>query len=688
VWRICAILPGSWALANLFRVYRVMWNFAWTIDDNVRFKELGVVPDWEFSGREHFERMKNEPGGAIILTAHMGSYDLGAQLFAQISKRPIVMVRAPEIDPQTRQYESAAGDAGVAEDRLQHAREQARARSAARAATRRDHRDSGRSRDAGDLDASGHAVRPQDEQFPRVRSRCRWPRAPIYPLFIVRLGRRSYRLVVGAPFQVERTRDRAEGFARAVTQWTRELEMVVRDAWFQWYTFAPFEKHRANRRRRREARARTGRRALVAVAVPLRAVPAVRVRADEARETGARGRVAGHRPQSESDRARCCRRGRQRRWPATRPERCSRRGRCRSRCSRAFPSQSRVSRFRSSRSASAAAPRVQHPLHSFVLMSLLIAAALYFALAIVDPFRRVAVPRRSGAERNRGWNRVFVARQHRGDGGRRGRNHIRALILAFAVVAPLALIALWPYSPLAGIGVLALSHALLLYPTLRPNVQWLGPVITASRRRAGTVADDRRWAVRGHARGARLVRQARGEGDVLRQRILANARGLAREIVRRGHTLANHSHTHPQATFWCLPPGRVANEIDACSCVLTSITGEKPRWFRAPVGMKNFTVHPALQRRGMRSSAGPRADSTRSVRCARDRPPHPPHLRPARSSFCIRAAHHSLRVLEHVIVAMKERGYAFVVRRTSNSVILSRVALSSEPRRRTPADGT
>ena len=65
-------------------------------------------------------------------------------------------------------------------------------------------------------------------------------RVPIYPLFIVRLGRRNYRTIVGAPFDVQRTRDRSEGFEKAVAQWTRELEHVVRDAWFQWYTFQPF----------------------------------------------------------------------------------------------------------------------------------------------------------------------------------------------------------------------------------------------------------------------------------------------------------------------------------------------------------------------------------------------------------------------------------------------------------------
>jgi phosphatidylinositol dimannoside acyltransferase len=243
---LSAILPGSWAIANLFRVYRVMWNFAWTIDDNVRFKELKVVPDWEFVGREHFERLKNEPGGAIILTAHMGSYDLGANLFAQISKRPIVMVRAPEIDPQTRQYEESrlATAEALKVDFSTRANELAI--------------DLLHALQRGELIAiQGDRVTPGISTLPATLfgkktilpagpfALSMAARVPIYPLFIVRLGRRSYRLVVGAPFDVERTRDRAATFERAVGRWTAELEAVVREAWFQWYTFAPFAKKEA-----------------------------------------------------------------------------------------------------------------------------------------------------------------------------------------------------------------------------------------------------------------------------------------------------------------------------------------------------------------------------------------------------------------------------------------------------------
>ena len=241
-----AILPGSWPLANLFRAYRVMWNFAWTIDDNVRFKELRVVPDWEFVGREHFDRMRNDPGGAIILTAHMGSYDLGAHLFAQISKRPIVMVRAPEVDPQTREYEEAhiAAPETLKIDFSTRANELAL--------------DLLHALQRGEIIAiQGDRVTPGITTLPatlfgRKTSIPAGPfalsmaaRVPIYPLFIVRLGRRSYRLIAGPPFSVERTRDRAASFETAVAQWTHELERVIRNAWFQWYAFAPFSEEDA-----------------------------------------------------------------------------------------------------------------------------------------------------------------------------------------------------------------------------------------------------------------------------------------------------------------------------------------------------------------------------------------------------------------------------------------------------------
>jgi peptidoglycan-N-acetylglucosamine deacetylase len=74
---------------------------------------------------------------------------------------------------------------------------------------------------------------------------------------------------------------------------------------------------------------------------------------------------------------------------------------------------------------------------------------------------------------------------------------------------------------------------------------------------------------------------------------------LVEEIVRRGHTLGNHTHTHPQTTYWCAGGARTGREIDRCSEAIRARTGSAPRWFRPPVGLKSLALHPALAARGL-----------------------------------------------------------------------------------------
>jgi len=223
---------------------------------------------------------------------------------------------------------------------------------------------------------------------------------------------------------------------------------------------------------------------------------------------------------------------------------------------------------------------------------------------------------------------------------------------------------LWPRNPLAGIGVLALSHMLLLYPTLRPNAQWLGPVVTrfeTERRELWLTIDDGPAddtpalldLLDLHAaRATFFVKGALAEQQP--QRI--------RDIVARGHSVANHSHTHPSATFWCAPPSLVRTEIANCSRALEALTGARPRWFRAPVGHKNSFVHPALAREGMQL-IGWTARGYDAVWSDPERVLERmlPHVKPGAILVLHQGRAHSLRVIEHVLTALRERGYAFVI---------------------------
>ncbi|HEX6177850.1 MAG TPA: lysophospholipid acyltransferase family protein [Thermoanaerobaculia bacterium] len=238
------IKPGSWAITNFFRTYRVFWNFAWTITDNARFRELAITPDWHFKGLEHLAELESRPGGAIILTAHMGSYDLGANVFSTVSSRQIVMVRAPETDPKTQQFESEQRETGTAETlrvnfnvnstdlaiELLHAIEAGHL-----IAIQGDRVTSGVA--SVNVKFFGRTVPLPAGPFALAMA----SRAPIYPLFIIRGGRRRYVLQTCPPITVERrSRNRDEDLRAAVQAWAQQLETVVASQWQQWFTFEPF----------------------------------------------------------------------------------------------------------------------------------------------------------------------------------------------------------------------------------------------------------------------------------------------------------------------------------------------------------------------------------------------------------------------------------------------------------------
>jgi peptidoglycan/xylan/chitin deacetylase (PgdA/CDA1 family) len=73
---------------------------------------------------------------------------------------------------------------------------------------------------------------------------------------------------------------------------------------------------------------------------------------------------------------------------------------------------------------------------------------------------------------------------------------------------------------------------------------------------------------------------------------------LVREIGRRGHQVAHHTHTHPAGTLWCARRERLERELDDATRVLQPLA-PRIEWFRAPVGIKHFQLAAVLQERGL-----------------------------------------------------------------------------------------
>lgn len=241
---------------------------------------------------------------------------------------------------------------------------------------------------------------------------------------------------------------------------------------------------------------------------------------------------------------------------------------------------------------------------------------------------------------------------------------MRRLILLFACVAPVVFLCLVWRAPWTSLGILALSHALLLYPTLRPSSQWLGPVITrfeTSRRELWLTIDDGPTDDTPalldilRSRGVRATFFLKGSLASLNEH-------LVRSIVDGGHTVGNHSQTHPSGSFWCLPRHRILREIDDCNRTLASIVGAPPALFRAPVGMKNPFVHPALSHSAMRlvgwsvrAYDAVNSDVDAIVRSVEKQ------LAPGAVVVLHQGRTWSLRAIDGVIVAAQSTGYDFIV---------------------------
>jgi len=60
---------------------------------------------------------------------------------------------------------------------------------------------------------------------------------------------------------------------------------------------------------------------------------------------------------------------------------------------------------------------------------------------------------------------------------------------------------------------------------------------------------------------------------------------LAREIRAAGHTIGNHTDTHPNLTF--LSTHRIDRELDLCdAAITTALDCARPRWMRPPYGFR------------------------------------------------------------------------------------------------------
>jgi peptidoglycan/xylan/chitin deacetylase (PgdA/CDA1 family) len=173
---------------------------------------------------------------------------------------------------------------------------------------------------------------------------------------------------------------------------------------------------------------------------------------------------------------------------------------------------------------------------------------------------------------------------------------VHAAALAGAVLRP----ELWPWA----LGAVAANHAALAAGGLLPRSRLLGPNWT-------------RLPARAAARGEFALTLDDGPDPEVTPRVLAllarhGAQAtffcigeraerhpqLVRAIVAAGHRVENHSQRH-RHDFSLRGPGYTLAEVRAAQHSLARLAGSAPRFFRAPAGLRNPFLDPALARLGL-----------------------------------------------------------------------------------------
>ena len=231
---------GSWRIINYFRVIRVFANFGWALTDEATYRSKRGRFRYEIEGGRFLDKLGSAKG-AIVLTAHMGNYDLGAALFAERFDRQIQMVRAPEKDALAAQHihlalrESSSGavKVGYSDDGTALAFDLLSALRAGEIISIQGDR------------IVGNVAHAPVNLFGREISLPNGPfvlslvsETPIYPLFIVRTGYRRYKIVAREPILCTRNgASRNEIIASAMQRWAEVLQEITRAYWPQWFAF-------------------------------------------------------------------------------------------------------------------------------------------------------------------------------------------------------------------------------------------------------------------------------------------------------------------------------------------------------------------------------------------------------------------------------------------------------------------
>lgn len=229
---------GWWQLQ--IRIYRTFWTFAWCLSERYERLCTDRVFAVEAEGIETWRReIAGSTQGCILVTAHIGAWEVGSMLPASQDRRRIHVVREAETDPRAQRFTEGLIRSRGGELYTTHFAEDPQLGFGLLEALREGEvvalqgdrpRSGGRT---SEVSLFGHPFHLPIGPAALARA----AGVPVVPVFVFREGRLRYRCVIRPAIHVAQSADRRRDLGEALERFAADLEAAIRREPHQWFCF-------------------------------------------------------------------------------------------------------------------------------------------------------------------------------------------------------------------------------------------------------------------------------------------------------------------------------------------------------------------------------------------------------------------------------------------------------------------
>jgi lauroyl/myristoyl acyltransferase len=223
------------------RIWRTMWTYAWCLSE--RYESLSGKGSAQISadGEDRWHELMASDRGLVVVTAHIGHWEIGSRLGLTRAGRRVHVIREAEVDPKAQEFirELLSREKG-ANLEMHFANESDPSLGIQLLSALRD----------------GDVIAVQGDR-PRAGSRswtgslfgrplelpvgpaaiARAAGVPLVPVFVFREGRHRSRVFIRAPIPVPSTEDRTADIGSSLQKIADEVGWAIRHEPHQWFCF-------------------------------------------------------------------------------------------------------------------------------------------------------------------------------------------------------------------------------------------------------------------------------------------------------------------------------------------------------------------------------------------------------------------------------------------------------------------